>query len=267
MKYVLYRGALTLFFVVYGAQFQECDSLFTVMQSTSGYIAQNKSDTVHTRGFALPLEDISCAEIQLRGICYGTGKHGAHMATTTARFLQNALSLNATLLRHDLGFMETMGIPGEFTSYLNILFQNARKHVLQKSPQDLEGSCCQTAFIYHNAYLNYMALVQIGKDSMIAYEGMKDPLPIVHEGGLEQGVNISICSFMENLPRSILIGAPQVVKFLLPHLATCREHYRVTDLSHTITARDLWEYVKKEHSFSGDFTNAGDFQLLTKIGN
>ena len=99
----------------------------------------------------------------------------------------------------------------------------------------------------------------------IAYEGKNDPLCItLYEGGLEKFAEPSICSFMENVPRVVLVGAPQVVDFLFPHLVKCVDEHHRKSPAKAIKAGDVWGYVIKREEFQGDPANCADFQLLAR---
>ncbi len=233
------------------------------MQSSSAYIGVSSFQSVYTVGFAMPFEKECRKDMQFRGICYGSGEYGSELARLTALFFQQELSHSH--LAQDVCFMEAAGISGDFTYYMRSLFHKAHKHLLQKMPRDLENSSCQVALIYHNAYLNYMASVQLGTESMIAYEGNNGSSCItLQEGGLEKCAEPSICSFVKNLPRVVLVGAPQVVNFLFPHLVKCVEADRKKYLTSVIRAKDIWEYATRRQRFQGDPTNCGDFQLLAR---
>lgn len=255
---------LLICFVLQAAEREESNLFSPAMQSTSAYIRGPSCKAICTVGFAMPFEKECSEGIQFRGVCHGSGKYGSELARITALFFQQELSHSASLVK-DLCFMETVGVPGEFTTHMRTLFYKAQQHLLRNSSRDLENSCCQTALIYHNSYFNYVACLQVGKESMIAYEGKNDPLCItLHEGGLEKIAEPSICSFRTNLPRVVLVGAPQVVDFIFPHLAKCVEAYQRKNSTKAIRAGDVWEYVIKNQRFQGDSTNCGDFQLLAQ---
>jgi len=234
------------------------------MQSTSACIKGPACKAICTVGFAMPFEKECSEGIQFRGVCHGSGKYGSELALITALFFKQELSHPGSSVK-DLCFMEAVGMSGEFTQYMRSLFYKAQQHLLRNSSRDLENSCCQTALIYHNPYLNYVACVQVGKEIMIAYEGKNDPLCItLYEGGLEKFAEPSICSFMENVPRVVLVGAPQVVDFLFPHLVKCVDEHHRKSPAKAIKAGDVWGYVIKREEFQGDPANCADFQLLAR---
>lgn len=256
MNYMSYIWSGFVFFFLSYAM-EEMEPFF---KDTAIGIGKNKEDIFYTRGFR-----VSQGPIQFNGICHGAGPKGSELAKTAALFFRNELHAPESF-KSDLCFMETMGIKGDFTSYIKRLFQRAHHHMVDSFKDDRENNYSGVVLTYCNTPLRYLSYAHLATESMIACVGNNEPLCMnLKEGGLEKYAEPSMGDLSEKLPSVVLLGAPQVVDFLFPSIEKCRgRKTREGGSSSSITAQELWRCAIEKQKFSGDYTNCGEFQLLAQ---